>query len=419
MNRRTTVGLSVAAVVLALTAVPSTGSASPAPDRTRSVATTTQRLNQEFLAARGAGTDAGSGAHEVNDLDSLSPDDAWAVGEQGVRDSAWSRHWNGTHWTAVQTPIIHEAEFEGVSMLSPDDVWAVGSWDAPQGEGFGGTLAEHWNGTRWREVDTYQPGGYSTLEAVAAVSPDDVWAVGTTSEPEPHPLIEHWDGTSWTEVAESAPEGEGIYSYFYGIKAIAPDDIYAVGTIDDHNVRRPLIEHWDGSTWQLEQLDAPEYSVLLGVDATGPNDIWAAGYYIYLQRQRCCIDLDRGLIAHSDGSTWTTVAAGHQPAQTTTFNDVAAISPDDAWVVGTERYSSSRATTQHWDGSQWTRVDTANSPFPTNHLNAVTQSGSDFVLAGGYYDTATGVRSLTDVWDGTDWSWLNRHRHSAQRRGSR
>src|SRR5438309_8160730 len=40
--------------------------------------------------------------------------------------------------------------------------------------------------------------GGGWLEATAAISADDVWAVGTTVSD--GPLAEHWDGTSWNRV---------------------------------------------------------------------------------------------------------------------------------------------------------------------------------------------------------------------------
>jgi hypothetical protein len=46
-------------------------------------------------------------------------------------------------------------------------------------------------------------GRRSTLNAVAGVSPDDVWAVGLMTPPDsgaPQTLIEHWDGLSWSIV---------------------------------------------------------------------------------------------------------------------------------------------------------------------------------------------------------------------------
>jgi hypothetical protein len=70
-----------------------------------------------------------------------------------------------------------------VTALSPSDVWAVGAWGsfqsvtphAPQ------TLIEHWNGVSWSV--TSSPNAHpnvdsNVLSAVAAATPNDVWAVG-------------------------------------------------------------------------------------------------------------------------------------------------------------------------------------------------------------------------------------------------
>ena len=57
--------------------------------------------------------------------------------------------------------------------------------------GFAGVI-EHWDGLAWSVV----PGAYqgnSTLSAVAAIAPDDVWVVGDRSGLQ-GTLLEHWDG---------------------------------------------------------------------------------------------------------------------------------------------------------------------------------------------------------------------------------
>jgi hypothetical protein len=46
------------------------------------------------------------------------------------------------------------------------------------------TLIEHWNGTRWAQVPSPDPGGPVTgnqLSGVAGTSPTSIWAVGHTS----------------------------------------------------------------------------------------------------------------------------------------------------------------------------------------------------------------------------------------------
>src|SRR5439155_10907094 len=101
----------------------------------------------------------------------------------------------------VPTPSPEDATLEAVAALSARDVWAVG-FEGPQGTST--PRIEHWDGVRWEIVPSPHVTG-ADLDGVAAVSPSDVWAVGTisasTSSDTPRPLIEHWDGVSWTIVS--------------------------------------------------------------------------------------------------------------------------------------------------------------------------------------------------------------------------
>ena len=61
---------------------------------------------------------------------------------------------------------------------------------------------QHWDGAVWNEVPAAAAGVNAMFEDVAAVAPDDVWAVGNYSETagDLKALIQHWDGDSWTIV---------------------------------------------------------------------------------------------------------------------------------------------------------------------------------------------------------------------------
>jgi hypothetical protein len=59
---------------------------------------------------------------------------------------------------------------EDVDALSPTDAWAVG-WNPS------GSLIEHWDGRKW----TILRSPPAVLRAVRAVSRNDVWATGTES----------------------------------------------------------------------------------------------------------------------------------------------------------------------------------------------------------------------------------------------
>jgi hypothetical protein len=115
----------------------------------------------------------------------------------------------------------------------------------------------------------------TTLTDVAAVSANDVWAVGTYYSGDKHgnqPLTEHWNGTAWSIVAAASPGRDFVFS---SLTALATDDVWAVGFQDTGG--GPLAEHWNGSSWSVVGVTNPgPQSLFLGVAAAGLN-IYATG----------------------------------------------------------------------------------------------------------------------------------------------
>src|SRR5205085_975184 len=113
----------------------------------------------------------------------------------------------------------------------------------------------------------------NTLTAVDAVSPSDVWAVGNYEAAgfnHPRPLIERWDGSSWTRV--STPTGDG-YSHLYGVAAVSSNDVWAVGD----NGGDAISAHWNGSQWSSVATAGPASTTLRSVSATPGGEVWAVG----------------------------------------------------------------------------------------------------------------------------------------------
>jgi hypothetical protein len=104
----------------------------------------------------------------LTDIEALTSTDIWAVGGcwdlDGKPHSGLGSlvlHYSGGTWSQIIVPnagILH-----GIEMLSPSEGWAVAD-----------VRALHWNGTAWTALDT----PHSGLHAVAGVAPDDVWAAG-------------------------------------------------------------------------------------------------------------------------------------------------------------------------------------------------------------------------------------------------
>jgi hypothetical protein len=115
-----------------------------------------------------------------------------------------------------------------VTVVSSTVAWAVGQEIIECGESvcFSGEI-QHWNGSRWTYVTNFLSIGYG----VDAVSATDIWAVG------PGPSILHYDGQTWSPVPSGVRTAE-----LWGVEASGPDDIWAAGNTVGFT-KRTLAEH--------------------------------------------------------------------------------------------------------------------------------------------------------------------------------
>src|SRR5207249_3117919 len=114
---------------------------------------------------------------------------------------ALALHWDGTAWMPVALPVpAHSGSgrLEAVAVLALNDAWAVGHYEGWAEDQESLTFTLHWDGTAWRLV--YSPnsrlGKWNRLTGVAAVSANDVWAVGSATNGDHRfsTLALHWDG---------------------------------------------------------------------------------------------------------------------------------------------------------------------------------------------------------------------------------
>lgn len=227
---------------------------------------------------------------ELTSVVALSPDNAWAVGyfyqaEEGVRAGVPStgvavEHWDGTQWSLAANPAgsVNDAALNAVTALSPTDIWAVGGQVLTTNDQIV-PFAEHFDGTAWHVVPVPPGNQNSRLNAVSAASAGDVWAVGAQTEPGTSdlaaPLAEHWDGTAWT-VAALPDVGNALLS---GVYAAGHGQVWAGGEFGSGAPQ--VFLHRDGAAWTSVPVPGPkEYNVLYtyaGLGGSGPGDVWAAG----------------------------------------------------------------------------------------------------------------------------------------------
>jgi hypothetical protein len=128
----------------------------------------------------------------------------------------------------------------------------------------------------WDLVFSPSPNGEPILTAAAAVPGTvELWGVGNYLSFYWLPLIEHWDGTEWQVVA--SPNLQATNHYLYGVTTVAPDDAWAVGLYEPQGGgNRTLILHWDGISWSIVPSPNPAtYSGLYAVAAVSATDVWA------------------------------------------------------------------------------------------------------------------------------------------------
>ena len=194
-------------------------------------------------------------ARDYANLAVVAGDDVWLAAGQGFGQPV-VLHWDGRQWAAVPgAGTFGNVSVASIAASGPADVWLVGEHD-------GGSVATlHYDGHGWSDEPPGIPapsdpavvrpdgsavGLESRLLTVDALSPGEVWAVGTTMYSSPADLVDRrglalrWNGARWSEVPVPYP---GIYSDLHAVAIAAPRDIWAVG-----GPGLGLL-HWDGARW--------------------------------------------------------------------------------------------------------------------------------------------------------------------------
>ncbi|HUC53864.1 MAG TPA: alkaline phosphatase family protein [Candidatus Cybelea sp.] len=221
----------------------------------------------------------GSIDNNLTGVSAAAANDAWAVGAYYPSSSnilaTLAEHFDGTRWTAYPLPKVgvEENVLLAVSMPSTGAAWAVGYYVS--GKFQQQTLIEHFDGTVWSVVPSPSPGALQNiLYGVAAISDSDVWAVGAEQDANElwHTLTEHWNGSVWSVV--NAVDAGSTGNQFYAVKALASNNVYAVGQQTGAGFpNQALIEHWNGTAWSVvsSPADGSASALPLGVTATASS----------------------------------------------------------------------------------------------------------------------------------------------------
>ena len=312
----------------------------------------------------------------------VSDSDAWAVGYRNgnaftnVGAKVLIDNWNGTAWTQVATPATPQntALLNAVSASSATDAWAVGR--TQNNKSSFQALALQWNGTAWSVSPSFTGALSAYAVGVADISPTDAYAIGNNSSiPRGH--LAHWNGTTWSSVTVPLPPNAPTNTTLNAISADGPNDVWAVGTylnsvteqFDNFSI------HFNGTAWAVGP--APAAGNLYALKANSPADVWAVGG---------SASSNGTLTEHFNGSAWSVVPSPSPGASSVLDGVTTSNAASSVWAVGSFTPSGStspQTLTLNWNGTAWSVVTSPN-PASFDTLNAVaTNPGAAIVWAVG------------------------------------
>ena len=213
----------------------------------------------------------------------------------------------------------------------------------------------------WQKVSSPNVTGATSVNnellGVAAVSENDVWAVGWAQDPNGPPyvkrtLIQHFNGSTWNIVQSPNPSNDITKSYCIPFPrnpqmTFGLSGLLTMGAFQ----ARTLIQHWDGTQWSIVPSPSPDTQLneLRGVAALSANDVWAVGYRGGTQNETPL----ETLILHWDGTRWRQVPSPNVPVGANQLSGITAISANDIWAVGS---AGGAPLTMHWNGNAWSVV---------------------------------------------------------------
>jgi hypothetical protein len=218
-------------------------------------------------------------------------------------------HYNGTAWSQTLA-LLKPSVFHGVTTTPQGTAFAVGNY-YDQSAGTERSLVEHYDGSVWRIMSTPTLAGADLVEFrdVAAVSDTNAWLVGWKHVGLDYTTVaEHWNGTKWTVTTTPNPGitigvGNELDRVSVGSDGVAFAVGISGGTAD-------LVLERTGTSWKRLALPTlPFDGGFYGVAAVNKSNVYLAGSYDDLTT-----DHSRPLVYHSNGTSFTRIAAANPAA---------------------------------------------------------------------------------------------------------
>jgi hypothetical protein len=325
----------------------------------------------------------------------------------GGADAVLVDVWTGSDWvnqTAPSPPAAGQATLSGTSCPSVSSCAAVGY--SLTRSGVEVPLAESWDGASWQieKVPRSQSWKTGTLNAVSCNSDTACTAVGTvqTGSGRYAPLIERWNGTTWQIEAGPVPSGASS-SDLSGVSCPATSACTAVGEwTSSSGVEEKLAENWNGTDWRIQTTPRPPgaYTAFEAVSCASVSTCTAVG----VAATKAGLGLP--FVEAWDGSNWTiesVPAPGN--ARFSSFTGISCPSASKCTAVGTADVKTTEVPlVEHWSGTSWTTQSTPATGMSNTQLSGVSCASTTDCTAVGVACGAGCANSLVEGWDGSTWT---------------
>jgi hypothetical protein len=235
----------------------------------------------------------------------------------------------------------------------------------------------------------------ASLSGVAAISPSDAWAVGSSHADSELTLLLHWNGVKWSPVTTPKP----VLGELGTVTALSANDVWVVGSTASGAI---LIWYWNGKTWRTEAGVPPVHDDTFAIAAT-KSSIWIAA------RSE---SLEIAVTLHWTKGHWYVVPLS-DPAADSYMTGIA-IAGKTVWGVGaagSHNTTCPRLKLWQWSGSAWKTVSFPLSSSVCGQLTGVTAGPGNTALAVGWDSPTCTISACHPVpftmqWNGKTWRKL-------------
>lgn len=263
-------------------------------------------------------------------------------------------------------------------------------------------------------------GPVSYLISVSCAAPQDCASVGTTGDSSGtagRTLAESWNGSRWRRVP--SPNGGLPANLLNGVSCPAARYCIAVGSSSSAAASHTLAEAWDGTRWRvLPSPDRARTNVLAGVSCRSRRACVAVGYSGAGKPTAPNLST-RTLIESWNGHVWQIMASPNVPRQPVNLLiSVACRAAGTCLTVGAAGNRSStraRSLAESWNGRRWAITPSPDGPLAVNEFTSVSCLPNGRCLAVGISFNAADTHgdTLAAAWTHGRWSQLAAPRRKA------